>query len=641
MKLKKIKITSSFWNRYRNMVADKAVPFQWQMISDQKSPDITSDKAAGGKAEKSYAIKNLKIAAGQLNGQHHGMIFQDTDVYKWLETVAYVLNYDHDEQLKALADQVVDLIADAQDKDGYLSTRYQIDTPELKFKQLQQSHELYSMGHYIEAGIAYYQTTGNKKSLDIAKKMADCIDENFGLQSKKTHGYDGHPEIELALSKLYECTQDNRYLDLATYFVEIRGNRPDFFKQQNARNDIKLDPFPMMRDATDNYFFDEKPIDQVKMVQGHAVRVLYYLTGLTYIARLTNKKNLKDDAERLWQDITTKQMYVTGNVGQTAVGEAFTGDYDLPNRTDYGETCASVAMVMFAKQMEKIFDNGKYGDVIEKEIYNGALAGISLDGEHYFYANPLEIDKVSAFNPASSHLSNKRLSWFSCACCPANITRLIASLNKYIYTCNNKDILLDQFISNEAVFDHDISIKVESDFPWNGNVKIEIKNPKQENFMFKVRIPAWAEKYKSSIKSNLIENKILNFEINGDFVLDINFEMKIQLLHANPLIAADRGKVAIQRGPIIYCEEEADNQTDFCTYMLPANPDIKEEYKDSLLAGIVQITIKNVFFSSAKSLYWSNDSQIGENKDLVMVPYYSWANRKPGQMSVWINQGEK
>lgn len=645
VKIKDIEITSSFWQRYRKLIAEKAVPFQWKMISDQEKPEVVSETTAGGAADKSNAIANFKIAAGQLKGKHHGMIFQDTDVYKWLETVAYVLQYKPSDKLKKLADKVIDLIGEAQDEDGYLSTRYQIDTPDLKFRQLQQSHELYSMGHYIEAGVAYYQSTGNQKALTIARKMADCIDQHFGNEKGKIKGYDGHPEIELALSKLYDCTQDKKYLDLANYFVEVRGTQPNFFAEQNSKNDIKYDPFPDMRHASENYFFDKLPVTEQKAVQGHAVRVLYYLTGVAHVARLTNNSKLMKAAEYLWQDITQKQMYITGNVGQTANGEAFTYDYDLPNKTDYGETCASVAMVMFARQMELMEENGKYGDIIEREIYNGALAGISLDGEHYFYANALEISKNSHLNPASAHLSMKRLSWFSCACCPANITRLIASIDKYIYIANDKYILLDQLISNKVLLDHGLKVEVKSDLPWEGKVQVRISNPNNYRFEFKIRIPSWSKNYKITInekESNVSpENGIITIPIETSEVIDLDLSMTAYLVHANPKVVEDQGKVAISRGPIIYCSEQVDNKGDYSCYSLPTTPQLTTEYRPDLLKGIEEVKVNNAIYKEEKDLYSSVSDDKSEERQLTLVPYYAWANRTPGSMNVWFKQEGK
>ncbi|WP_103661567.1 glycoside hydrolase family 127 protein [Lactobacillus sp. HT06-2] len=645
-KIRQLKITSPFWQRYQKMVAQKAIPFQWKMISDQEKPEVTSTTVAGGASDTSSAINNLKIAAGKLKGHHHGMIFQDTDVYKWLETVAYSLKNYPDEKLKQLADQVVDLIADAQAPDGYLSTRYQIDTPNLKFQQLQQSHELYSMGHYIEAGVAYYQSTGNKAALTIAEKMADCIANNFGQENGKIHGYDGHPEIEMALAKLYDCTQNKKYLTLADYFVKIRGTEPDFFSQQNAKNDLKDDPFPDMRQAKDNYFFDDRPLKDEKMAQGHAVRVLYYLTGAAHVARLTNDKELLAATKRLWQDITQRQMYVTGNVGQTAVGEAFTCDYDLPNRTDYGETCASVAMTMFAKQMLASDLSGQYGDVIERELYNGALAGISLDGEHYFYANPLEIDENSQFNPASSHLSMRRLSWFSCACCPANITRLIASLSKYIYDYNDKDkyILLDQLISNQVELGNGIKVEVKSDLPWQGTVKIHFSIPAGEELNFKVRIPSWSEQ--TSFKLNNHEIKmaitdgIASCTIAEDAELEMNLDLSVRQITANPLVVADQGKVAFSRGPIIYCAEEVDNPGNYAAYSISNNSKLSAEFESNLLGGVTTLQVDNAQYSEMDKLYSKQADVKKQKTTMKLIPYYAWANREKGSMHVWIRQSE-
>ena len=332
------------------------------------------------------------MAAGEEDAPFRGMPFQDSDVYKWLEAVAYALHHRSDPELRRLADGVVDLIARAQREDGYLDTFFQIKEHDRVFKRIQQSHELYVMGHYIEAAVAYWQATGNEKALGVARRMAACIEENFGDGETQIHGADGHPEIELALACLAEATGEERYAAMGRWFLNVRGQDPDFYDEQNRADGWDRDFFAVIRDFPRTYYQAAEPIADQRDADGHAVRVTYLCTGLAHIARLTGDASLAESAERLWDSIVRRRMYITGQIGSTHVGESFTYDYDLPNDTMYGETCASVGMSFFARQMLAMKARGEYGDVLEKELFNGTLAGMSLDGTHFYYVNPLEAD---------------------------------------------------------------------------------------------------------------------------------------------------------------------------------------------------------------------------------------------------------
>ncbi|EHL98999.1 hypothetical protein HMPREF9103_01223 [Lentilactobacillus parafarraginis F0439] len=648
--LNKTEITSTFWKRYRDLMANDSIPFQWDMINDNNDVEVTNDPfAAGGAADKSHAIANLKIAAGQMKGDFFGMDFQDTDVYKWLESAAYVLNYAPSAKLREQADSVVDLIADAQEDDGYLSTMFQIDMPERKFKRLQQSHELYSMGHYIEAGVAYYTVTHNEKALTIAKKMADCIDNHFGTEAGKIPGIPGHPEIELALARLYEVTHEQKYLDLATYFIKQRGKDPEFFNKQNKADGIDRDFFPGLGTIGNRYYFSDKPVTEQTDAHGHAVRVLYFCTGLAHVARLTNDQKLMDAANRLWKDIVKKQLYITGNVGQTTTGEAFTYDYDLPNDTDYGETCASVAMVFFAKQMLTTRMNGQYGDIIEKELFNGALSGIALDGKHHFYVNPLEADpKASHGNPGKNHINTRRSSWFACACCPSNITCLLASVDKYLYQETDDTILSDQFIANDTTFKNGVEIKLDSNYPWSGDLEYTITNPNNAKFNFGVRIPSWTlNAYEVTVNGKKVNpqltDQILYLSIDEPTTtISVHFNMATHLVRTSTRVKDNIGKVAVQRGPVVYCAEEADNQSPLWLYELNKKPAFKYNYDQNLLDGVGTLETDDVQRlnenSASDDLYSFDEEPTAQQSHLTLIPYYAWANRDEGQMTVWLHQ---
>ena len=649
-KLDKVEVTSDFWKRYRELVVKEVLPYQWKVMNDEADISIAEDPQNNGQDKNSHAVANLKIAAGEMKGHHYGFPFQDTDVYKWLEAAAYSFGYHPNPDLKEITDNLVDLVVKAQDDDGYLSTYFQIDAPERKFKRLQQSHELYTMGHYIEAGVAYYNATGNEKALDIAKRMADCIDKHFGLEEGKIPGYDGHPEIELALSRLYEVTNDEKYLDLAHYFLTQRGQDPAFFEKQiKADGDsTDRDLIPGMRDFPREYYLAAEPIKDQKVPHGHAVRVVYLCTGMAYVARYTGDKDLLAACDRFWNDIVKRQMYITGNIGQTTTGEAFTYDYDLPNDTDYGETCASVGMSFFAQQMLNIHAKGEYADVLEKELFNGALSGMSLDGKHFFYVNPLEADPAaSKGNPGKSHILTHRADWFGCACCPANLARLITSVDEYLYTVDEDTILSHQFISNNAEFDNGVKISQTNHFPWSGDIHYEIANPNNESVKLGIRIPSWSvNNYDVSVDGKKADPELKDgfvyFDVDGkSLTIDLTLDMSVKFMKANNRVKADFGKVAVQRGPVVFAAEQTDNEAPLWDYEVNTDAKPSYHYDDKLLdgVGVVKVAAKKQDPDSTDApLYTEVASEDAKDVDLTLVPYYAWANRENGQMRVWLNK---
>ena len=647
IQLNQVQVTSEFWQRYRNLVVKEVLPYQWEVMNDQANINIADDPQNNGQDKNSHAIANLKIAAGLESGHHYGFPFQDTDVYKWLEAAAYSFSYHQDDNLKKMTDELIDLIADAQDDDGYLSTYFQIDAPERKFKRLQQSHELYTMGHYIEAGVAYYQATGNQKALQIAERMADCIDKNFGLKDGQIHGYDGHPEIELALARLFEATQEQRYLDLAHYFLNQRGQNPEFFDEQIKADGVDRDLIAGMRDFPRRYYQAAEPIKDQQTADGHAVRVVYLCTGMAMVARHTGDQELLAACKRFWNDIVKRRMYITGNIGSTTTGEAFTYDYDLPNDTMYGETCASVGMSFFAKEMLKIEAKGEYGDILEKELFNGSLSGMSLDGKHFFYVNPLEADPTaSKLNPGKSHILTHRADWFGCACCPANLARLITSVDQYIYTVHDKTILSHQFIANEASFSDGVTITQTNNFPWQGDIKYHLENANHKTYQFGIRVPQWSQdEFSVAVNGQnvdtTIEDGFIYLTIDQDNVdIELTLNMTTKLMRSNNRVKANFGQVAVTRGPLVYAAEEADNEAPLWDYHVNTKDDATYDYQEETLGGVGVITVpatREQLESTDDALYKSIDDVPNEiDTQLTLVPYYSWANRLNGQMCVWL-----
>ncbi|MCH9276545.1 glycoside hydrolase family 127 protein [Bifidobacterium amazonense] len=659
-----VTVTSPFWKRYRENVAKEVIPYQWAVINDEQKIDIPRDPS-GAKQDIDYhysrAVRNLRIAAGDEEGEFKGFVFQDSDVYKWLEEAAYALAYEPDDQLKDLCDKLVDLIARAQREDGYLDTPYIIKSGAFanreRFTQIQQSHEMYVMGHYIEAAVAYYEVTGNQQALDVAEKMAGCLAANFGEEDGKIPGADGHPEIELALSRLYEVTRKQQYLDLAKFFIDVRGKDPSFYDKQNEKiGDGSTDIFPQMRGWTHEYTQTARPIRQQQTAEGHAVRVGYMLTGVAHVARLTGDKELEETAKRLWHNIVTKRMYITGGVGSTHVGEAFTYDYDLPSDTMYGETCASVAMSFLARQMLELETKGEYADVLEKELFNGSIAGIALDGKHFYYVNALEADpEATEHNPDRYHVLMHRAEWFGCACCPANIARLIASVDRYLYTVHEdrREIIAHQFIANDAEFFDGVKVSQKSNFPWDGHIEFTVSVPEgAEPVQFLVRIPSWsASKHEMTVNGEdarrlpVVDGFVTVAAAAGETTtITLDLDMAVKFMRSKTLVRHDIGKIAVMRGPIVFCAEETDNTAPLWNYHIASHDAsrAKAEYHFGELDGVEVITIpatKRTHDGDDFPLYADvEEHPVGEKSyDLKLIPYYAWANREIGQMQVWFD----
>ncbi len=639
-------ITSTFWNQYRELIVDEVLPYQWEVMNNK---DIEMTHEPGGNDEHlthSFAIENLEIAANLKIGHHNGYTFQDTDVYKWLEAAAYSLMYNKDEKMLKLTDNLIDLISRAQQDDGYLVTFFQIEAQERKFARLKQSHELYTMGHFIEAAVAYYEVTKNKKALDIAENMAKCMLNNFGYENDKITGSDGHPEIELALARLYELTGKQEYIKLAKFFIDVRGN-DDFFDRQIIKDGVDRDVIDGMSNFPLSYFQAHAPVLEQETAQGHAVRMVYLCAGMAKIAHLTNDVELITACKRFWRNIVDKKMYITGAIGSTNIGESFTGEYDLPNDTMYGETCASVAMAFFAREMLQIEADGEYADILELELFNGIISGISLDGTHFFYVNPLEADpEKSLNNPSRNHVLTTRAEWFGCACCPSNVARLIASVDRYIYTIKDNIILSHQFIANNTTFDNGVSIEQISNFPWSGNIKYNIRNECNETKRIGIRIPRWAKNFNVTFNAVKIRPELINgffyLEIiNGISSLEIELEMVTKMYQSNDDVSYNINKVAIKRGPLVYCAERIDQNAQVWKYYLDQNSKFEYNFDSTELGRIGIITVNSKLrINRSSSLYREYKPITFKEQTLTLVPYYTWANRDESQMNVWINYQE-
>lgn len=641
--LKNITINDAYWSPYVDLVKDTVIPYQWKALNDE-IPD----------AEPSRAIRNFRIAAGLEEGEFHGFVFQDTDLYKWLEAVGFSLSATPDEDLAKVADEAIDLIAAAQDNNGYINTYFTVSAPEKRLTNLQDCHELYSAGHLIEAAVAYYEGTGKTKLLDVAKKLADFIYDQFGPEPGKIKGYDGHQEIELALVKLYQATGDDKYLKLCSFFIDERGQEPSFFRaewESRGRKsfwtgDVVQKDFPSLE-----YWQAHKPVREQEVAVGHAVRAVYMYTAMADLAVLNGDNELLAACKRLWNNIVQKQMYVNGSIGSTHHGEAFTFDYDLPNDTNYSETCASIGLIFFARRMLQAELKGEYADVMERALYNTVTAGIAADGKHYFYVNPMEVwPEASKGNPGKHHVKAVRQKWYGCACCPPNVARLLSSLGSYIFTADEDTLYTHLFIGNETqtvLKDSKVTIKLASELPWKGNAGLHIEKIEGDGvFTLAVRVPSWSEHTSFHINGEEVTAELRDgyayFKrtwTQGD-LLTIHFDMQPRRLYSHSQVRANAGRVALQRGPLVYCLEEMDNVSPLTSVRLPADAEIRE------LTGvwndeIVFLEMDGIQFKEesdqSESLYSSVPPK-QQAQRLLAVPYTLWGNRTPGEMQVWIRE---
>jgi len=631
------KITDKFWASYLQLVKDTVVPFQWAALNDDASVNVVVESTAAPiPTEKSHAIENLKIAAGLAEGEHHGYWFQDTDIYKWLEAVGYILNHFPDEDLEVLADGAIDLIEAAMEDDGYLNTYYQLRMPERKFKELHMSHEMYCCGHMIEAAVAYFNATGKDKILKLACKFADCIDANFGPEEGKLHGADGHQEIELALVKLYQTTGEARYLRLAQYLLDVRGQEPNFFTFESF--------------YTGTYMQAHKQPKHQDEAVGHAVRLAYMCVGMADVALASGDDELLGACKRIWENITTKRMYVIGGIGSTHHGEAFTFDYDLPNDIMYCETCASIGLVYFARAMLAHERHSKYADVMERALYNNAIAGMASDGKKYFYVNPLESQpEANEKSPNRGHVKSTRPDWFGCACCPPNLARTISSIEKYITTVADDELYTHLYIGHETDYrlgGADFAIKQTVNFGDTCSVNFEVSGAQEANAAFNFRVPNWSGGYVLSIGGEKAEHEVHNGYIRisknwqGKETIEITFTMPVLQITAHPKVRANTGKVAVQRGPFVYCLEEADNGANLHLINITEETVFAAKSVDWLIPPVLTAKGQRLEISDSwqGELYAFDAKPQYVSVDFTMIPYFAWANRGAGEMAVWVNK---
>lgn len=604
IKFSDINITGGFWKEKQDMLKKTTVRAVYDRFCDTHRFD---------------ALKCRWLEKGEYNAH----IFWDSDVAKWIESVAYILAKDENPELEKLADEAIADIVNNMDENGYFNSYYLTTRQDERFKH-RCDHELYCAGHLIEAATAYYEATGKDEFLKAMCRYADYIEKVFKIEKSAAFATPGHPELELALVKLYNVTGEKRYLELSRYFIDIHGNN-DREKGEELYNDF----------FKDSYNQDEIPLKDRSTADGHCVRALYLLSAMADVAAAFGDKELEGACKRCFNNIVNKRMYITGGVGSTHIGEAFTIDYHLPNRTAYAETCAAISLVFFARRMQKLDTSSAFADTVERALYNGVLSGVSMDGKSFFYENPLAIDPD--FNNVNHSTVEKerypiteRVEVFDCSCCPPNISRVLASVAGFMYSFDEDTLYVDQYMDSLTEND-DFYIKQTTCYPENGKVTFECKcNKKYIAF----RIPEWCNSFTLNAEYEM-KNGYAVVRNTGDLKLNLILDMPAVLVVANRRVHDNAGKVAVMRGPVVYCAEGVDNGSDVCSAVIQRNSSFELAESEFLIPSLKTNALRP---KADDRLYKTADDDYEEFK-LKLIPYYAFANRGTTEMVVWFNRG--
>ncbi len=639
VRLRDVKITDPFWNHYIKLVKDVIIPYQWNILNDQQEG-----------VEPSYCIHNFKVAAGEKQGEIKGVVFLDSDLAKWLEAVAYSLETNPDEELERLADGAISLIGRGQQPDGYLGTYFTVKDPGQRFMNLQEGHELYTTGHMIEAAVAYYYATGKDEFLNIMCRMADLLCTYFGTEEGKCHGYPGHQEIELALVKLYQVTGTQRYLDLAMYFIDARGVGENYFIQEEKRGKKRI--FPEFADYQPVYSQSHLPVRKQRTAEGHAVRAVYMYSAMADLAGVYQDEELLQACKTLWNNITGKRMYITGGIGSSGILERFTTDYDLPNDSGYSETCASIGMAMFGKRMAQITRQSAYMDIVELELYNNILAGIARDGKSFFYVNPLEVWPDNCIpRTTMEHVKPVRQKWFGVACCPPNIARTLASIGQYMIFTDGAEVYVNLYISSQThvrLHDDDVSITLNSNMPYSGRCELTADGSEDKKISVALRIPAYAVGFRIADSDGQVlswqeKDGYAHLDMGAGMTCRIEWDMKARFVRANPQVRENIGKVALMRGPLVYCLEEADNGINLPGIYVDTSIEPQEIVDQSITekTACVQLAGRKIRSDSRDQPLYGTYQPEFETVKIKAVPYFLWNNRGAGEMLVWMKEAIK
>lgn len=613
------------------------VPFSQVSVRDtfwspriQTVADATLKACIDYTENKTGRIRNFERAATHSTGKHEGIYYDDSDVYKALEAMAYSLRHHPNRALEAKADQWIDKIAAAQLPDGYLNTYYTLTGLDRRWTDMEK-HEDYCAGHLIEAAIAYHNTTGKGKLLEVATRFADHIDSAFRRQNRPW--VSGHQEIELALMKLYHHTGREQYLELARWFLEQRG-------RGHGRGVI----WDQWKDP--KYCQDNVPVKEQKEITGHAVRAMYLYTGAADVAAVSGDAGYVKAMNAVWEDVVYRNLYLTGGIGAQARNEGFGVDYDLPNEQAYCETCASVGMVFWNQRMNMLSGHAKFVDVLERSLYNGALDGLSLSGDRFFYGNPL----------ASTGTHNRR-EWFGTACCPSNIARLVASLGGYIYSTSQKGVWVNLFVGSETrvkVGGNEVALSLQTGYPWKGTASIAVQPAKRRAFALHVRLPGWLTEpvpgalytYSDTLRLKpqiRVNGKFTAYEVKDGYAridrvwqkgdtVSVELPMEVRTVVSRPEVEQNRDRLALQYGPLVYCVEGKDNEGNAWNLVLPDHPQFQTVFRPDLLGGVNTIT----FHARRVVAAPDGKSVRTEPTKVTAIPYYSWNNRGASSMQVWL-----
>lgn len=620
-----VQIHDGFWGQRTTVNRERTLPYQYEQC------------------QKTGRLDALKLQWKP--GEEEPHIYWDSDVEKWLEAASYTYATHPDEQLLAIINQTVDLLASAQQDDGYLNSHFTTVKPKERWTDLYLMHELYCAGTLMESGVAVFYATGNRKLLDVACRFADYIDTVFGSKEGQCHGYPGHEEIELALIKLYRATNDEKYLNLSKFFVDQRGQSPNYFLEEakrlgNTRLEYGL-----------QYMQAHAPVREQKEAIGHAVRALYLYSGMADVAAETGDEELFEATKTIWKNMIHRRMYITGGIGSAPQGERITYDYDLPNETAYAETCASVALVFLAHRMLQVEDHAEYADVLEKVLFNGLASGVNLEGDQYFYANPLRSSPSLLQDYQPEHICGHRRPWFGCACCPPNVARLYAALGEYIYAQASEVLYVHQYIASSTSIEMSgtfVGLNMTTRYPWDGTIGVQLDVPEPVTFTLAMRIPGWC-----SGATMQINNEAVNIgdrldhgyvkitrQWNPDDEVTLHLPMPILRMHTHPQCRVNHGKVALQRGPMIYCVEEMDCGCDPASLIIPSDVSLVAEHRADLLGGVTVIKGHALHYDPE---LWDGDLYATDKAekspvDFIAIPYCVWANREIGSMSVWLTE---
>jgi hypothetical protein len=640
----------------------RAVPFTRVVIDDQfwslrqetnrkiTIPYVQSMAEKTGRFD-SFRLTHANLEGGWKFGMQNPPIYWDSDVAKWIEAASYSLATHPETGLARKVDEVVELIAASQQDDGYLNVHFTVVDPEGRWTNLRDLHELYCAGHLIEAAVAHFEATGKRTLLDPMIRYTDYIASTFGPEPGKRRGYPGHEEIELALVRLWKTTGERRFLDLASYFIDERGQRPQYFDiESDERNEDEknVDEWPHTIGQRHDVKQAHLPVREQTTAEGHSVRAMYLYDGMAGVAAGTGDEGLMAACRTLWDNVTNRRMYITGGVGSTSEGERFTIDHDLPSDTAYAETCASIGLANWATRMLQAEGDSRYADELERVLYNGFLSGVSLAGDTFFYANPLEVDPKAPYFRTGERIKPFRQGWFDTACCPPNVIRTLAALGRYLYSENSEGVAVHLYVSGEVtahVGDTVVTIKQETRYPWDGDVAITVELDSTAEFDLRLRIPGWCNDAELEINGSPVEHQtergyaLMHRVWQAGDTVALRLAMPVERIYSDRRVRSSTGKVALRRGPIIYCLEEVDNSSGLNAVVLPRDAELNSDFEESLLGGVATISAsaKKIVRDAGESLYSANPGTLTATT-VKAVPYALWGNRERGEMLVWINE---